>query len=126
MAGTQIEVKISNCSVCEKERVLHLEPLQPTKMLDYPWIRMDLFEWKGHQYLLVVDYFSQWIEIAHLTQTTSSAVIEHVKAIFVLQGIPEVVVSDNGAQFNSSLREFLRKLWFHPSYQQSTASPGKQ
>ena len=99
----QIEAKISNCSVCEKERVLHLEPLQPTKTPDYPWQRvgMDLFEWKGHQYLLVVDYFSRWIEIAHLTQTTSSAVIEHVKAIFAHQGIPEVVVSDNGPQFNS-------------------------
>ena len=61
--------------------MLHPEPLQPTKTPDYPWQRvgMDLFEWKGHQYLLVVDYFSQWIEIAHLTQTTSSAVIKHVK-----------------------------------------------
>ena len=99
----QIEAKISNCSVCEKERVLHPEPLQPTKTPDYPWQRvgMDLFEWKGHQYLLVVDYFSRWIEITHLTQTTSSAVIEHVKAIFARQAIPEVVVSDNGPQFNS-------------------------
>ena len=32
---------------------------------------------------------------------SSSAVIEHVKAIFGCQGIPEVVVSDNGPQFNS-------------------------
>ena len=90
-------------AVCGKERVLRPEPLQPTKTPDYLWqhIGMDLFEWKGHQYLLVVDYFSQWIEIAHLMQTTSSAVIEHVKAIFACQGIPEVIVSDNGPQFNS-------------------------
>ena len=101
----QIEAKISNCSACEceKERVLHPEPLQPTKTPNYPWQRvgMDLFEWKGHQYLLVVDYFSRWIEIAHLMQTTSSAVVEHVKAIFAHQGIPEVVVSDNGPQCSS-------------------------
>ena len=32
---------------------------------------------------------------------SSSAVIEHVKAVFGCQGIPEVVVSDNGPQFNS-------------------------
>ena len=97
----QTEAKISNCSVSELERVLHPEPLQPTKTLDNPWQRvgMDLFEWKGHQYLLVADYFSQWIEIAHLTQTTSSAVIEHVKVIFAHQVIPEVVVSDIGPQF---------------------------
>lgn len=99
----QIEKKISNCPICEKERVLHPEPLQPTKTPDYPWQRvgMDLFEWKGHSYLLIVDYYSRWIEIAHLKQTTSLAVIEHIKAIFARQGIPEVVVSDNGPQFNS-------------------------
>ena len=47
----------------EKERVLHPEPLQPTKTPDYHWQRvgMDLFKWKGHQYLLVVDHFSRWI-----------------------------------------------------------------
>ena len=67
---------------------------------------MNLFQWKGHQYLLVVDYFFRCIEIAHLTQNTSSAVIEHVKAIFARQGIPEVVISDNGPQFNS--RDFVK------------------
>lgn len=71
---------------------------QSTKTPDYLWQRvgMDLFEWKGHQYLLVVDYFFRCIEIAHLTQNTSSAVIEHVKAIFARQGIPKVIISDNG------------------------------
>ena len=79
--------------------------MQPTKTPDYPWQRvgMDLFEQKGHQYLLVVHYFSRWTEIAHLTQTTSSAVIEHMKAIFARQGIPEVIVSDTSPQFNSRM-----------------------
>ena len=64
-------------------------------------IGMDLFEQKGHQYLLVVDYFSRWTEIAHLAQTTSSAVIEHMKAIFTHQEIPEGIISDTSPQFNS-------------------------
>ena len=67
---------------------------------------MDLFAFKDHKYLLLVDYFSRWIEIAYLSSTTSTSVIAHCKAIFGRQGIPETVVSDNGPQFSS--REFSK------------------
>ena len=99
----QIESLIKDCKTCEKQRQLQPEPLQPTKTPDFPWQRvgMDLFEWKNHPYLLIVDYYSRWIEIAHLRQTTSSTVIEHIKSIFARHGIPETVVSDNGPQFSS-------------------------
>ena len=33
-----------------------------------------VFEWKGAQYLLIVHYFSRWIEIALLKHTSSSKV----------------------------------------------------
>ena len=63
---------------------------------------MDLFDWCGQQYLLVVDYFSRNIELAHLQSSTSSeTVIAHCKSIFARHGIPEVVQSDNGPQFAS-------------------------
>lgn len=60
----QIEKEVGACATCEKERVHHPEPLLLSKTPDYPWQRvgMDLFELKGHQYLLIVDYYSRWIE----------------------------------------------------------------
>ncbi|KAK7096462.1 hypothetical protein V1264_005758 [Littorina saxatilis] len=67
---------------------------------------MRLISWWRVTYLLAVDYYSRWIEIAHLTQTTSSAIIQHLKSIFGRQGIPEVVISDNGPQYSS--REFAK------------------
>ena len=104
----KIEEVVGTCATCEKERKLPPEPLQPTKTPDYPWqkIAMDLFELNGHTYLIVVDYYSRWIETVHLKQTTSVTVIEHCKSIFARFGIPEIVLSDNGPQFNS--REFLK------------------
>lgn len=64
-------------------------------------IGMDLFEVKGEQYLIVVDYYSTFIEFAHLRQTTSGSVINHCRSMFSRHGIPEMVVSDNGSQFIS-------------------------
>ena len=50
---------------------------------DYPFqiIGTDLFELKGHQYLLIVDYFSHCPELAKLTTTTSSVVINKLKEV---------------------------------------------
>ena len=47
----------------------------------------------------MVDYASSYVEIAKLTETTSSDVILHLRSIFARQGIPETVVSDNWPQF---------------------------
>jgi len=60
---------------------------------DLPWqkIGTDLFEWKLNHYLLIVDYFSRFIEISTLTRTTLEDIIAHAKSIFARHGIPEVV-----------------------------------
>lgn len=54
------------------------KPLLPTEFPDGPWAKVgaDLFQWNVNQYLLVVDYFSRFIEVAKLTSTTSLAVVE--------------------------------------------------
>ena len=65
---------------------------------------MDIFEWKKSSYLLIVDYYSRYIEIAKLSCLTSTEVIMHIKSIFARHGILEKVILDNGPQFSS--REF--------------------
>ena len=78
-----------------------------TKLPDYPWqkVASDLFEFKGKTYLLVVDYYSRYIEVSTLLSTTSQSTISSLKAIFSRHGIPEVLVTDNGPQYVSN--EFL-------------------
>ena len=57
--------------------------------------------------MLVVDYFSRYVEIAQLSPTRSTDVIVHLKSIFARHGIPETLVSDNGPQFSGhTMREF--------------------
>ena len=47
----------------------------------------------------MVDYSSRWIEIKHLTTTSSSAAINKCRQVFATHGIPDEFHSDNGPQF---------------------------
>ena len=60
---------------------------------ELPWQKQDLFEWRKPNYLLIVYYYSRYIEIAN--QTTATEVISHAKSVFTRHGIPE---TDNGPQ----------------------------
>jgi hypothetical protein len=50
-------------------------------------------------YLLVIDYFSKYIEIAKLFNTSSQSVINYLKSIFARHGILECFMSDGGPQY---------------------------
>ena len=90
--------KIKNCWICCKYRRPHAEPLKSSPLPNLPWqkVATDLFIWKQNSYLLVIDYYSCYIEVAKLYLTTSDSVIEQLKEIFARHGIPQTIVSDNG------------------------------
>lgn len=77
-----------------------------------PWYKVgvDLFEFRGKSYLLVVDYCSKYVEIEFLNNGYSSSfVIAKLKSIFSTHGIPCTFISDNGPPFNSKeFRTFCR------------------
>ena len=62
----------------------------------------DLFYSQSVDYLLVVDYFSHYVEVAALRKNkTAPEIIRALKAIFARNGIPEKVRSDNGPPYDS-------------------------
>ena len=94
----------------------------PTPLPDYPWqvIGSDLFQVKNDHYLLTADYFSRYPEVTKLTSTTSAAVISALKAQFARFGIPEIVRSDNGPQYDSAEFADFAKLY---GFTHQTSSP---
>ena len=104
---SQMAQMVQNCEVCSKEACYRKEPMLKSKLPDYPWqvIGADLFEMKGVHYLMVVDYYSRYPEVAKLMTTTSPMVISKLRDAFARHGIPEVVRSDNGPQF--AAQEFI-------------------
>lgn len=52
-------------------------------------------------YLLLIDYYSRWIEISRLERMRSDCVINHLCSMSARYGVPEVLASDNGPQYSS-------------------------
>ena len=123
----QIEHLVSNCTTCVKHRHQAAEPLKPISLPDRPWQKAaaDLCELSGHNYLVVVDYYSRYVEMAKLGDTRATTVINHLKSIMARHGIVEVLMTDNGPQFaNSEMNVFSREYGFvhitsSPKYPQS-------
>ena len=123
----QIEELVQECPNCIMTRRNHAEPMIPFRLPKRPWQKVgtDLFHWKGQEFVLVADYFSRYCEIGVLHKSTSQEVINHLKAIFTHHGIPETIVSDNGAQYSSGeFSKFAHEWGFtqiksSPNYPQS-------
>uniref|UniRef100_A0A1A7X3E1 Gypsy retrotransposon integrase-like protein 1 n=1 Tax=Iconisemion striatum TaxID=60296 RepID=A0A1A7X3E1_9TELE len=111
----EINDLVKNCTTCIKERPNPVEPLMPSEFPERPWEKVgaDLFTFNNCSYLLLVDYYSRYVEIAKLTPTRSEDVIVHLKSIFSRHGIPELFYSDNGPQFSSQqFRDFASTYGF--------------
>ena len=109
-----IEEVAYRCLTCCKHR--RQEHLIPSEFPKYPWqvVATDLFEKKGVDYLLVVDYYSRYVKVTKLPKNkTAETVVVCLKSIFARHGIPEKVISDNGPQYASEkFKEFAAAYGF--------------
>lgn len=114
---------IKNCKKCTENEKVHAEPLIATEVPEYPWqkVATDLFKFKGDEFLLIVDYFSKFMEVIKLRETTSQEVIRHMMDVFARHGVPQTVISDNGGQYSSEVFSSFAKEW---GFSHVTISPG--
>ena len=104
-----IEDTITRCSECsEWRRNNQKEPLIPHEVSGRPWQNLgaDIFQFRGKNFLCVVDYFSKFPEISLLSSKTSSSVVLNLKSIFARHGVPDELVADNMPFANRQLQHF--------------------
>ena len=93
--------------------------VEPDKVNAGPWeyVGTDLFHWNNHDYLLVIDYYSNYPEIAISSSKSSENVILNMRSIFARHGAPKVLTSDNGPQYTSeSFKSLQRDMGSHTEH----------
>ena len=122
--NAEIKEMIAMCKTCTKfESSQPKEPLMPVETPSRPREKMgvDLFSFDNKDFLLTVNYFSNYWEIAKLNNTLASTVVLKLKSHLARYGCPDQVISDNGPQFTSDTFQKFAGTW---EFEHLTSSPG--
>ena len=92
---------VQRCDICQQTRNCPHKRAVNDVPDSLPWqiVASDCFECDGSRYLIVVDLYSDYIEIKQLNSLSSAALIEQLKQIFAVHGIHITLISDNGPNF---------------------------
>ena len=95
-----------------------IEGLKPTTAPETPFSRVAADHWgptpEGKHILVVIDTLTRYPEVAVVDGTSTEANIRALDEIFSRHNPPEILLTDNGAPFNSkgshSLQEYFKKM----------------
>ena len=113
MYWTEIDADIEDytkrCQECIKRSQVPKEPLQPHDIIEGPWRKLgiDYFNFNGNSYVLICDYFSKF-PFLYRAKTSFWSLRDHLIDLFLIEGYPDKIVSDNGPPFQS--KEFAKFL----------------
>ena len=99
LMSSEIKDYVSNCSICNTIQPSQArEPLVGHKIPTRPWSKVatDLFVYNGDNFVVIVDYYSNFIEVERVKSTSSQSVTQVLKTIFGRNGIPD---TDNGPTY---------------------------
>jgi hypothetical protein len=111
-----IATKCMSCITCDETAPSQspeppMTPIHP----EYPFqhICSDFFSLQGHNFCLVVDRFSNWLQV-FTGKGGAHNLISILGQCFHSFGIPETLTSDGGPEYTAgNTQEFLRKLGVH-------------
>ena len=101
-----LENLINSCSTCRENQAKPPQYFKPWPTAIEPWQRIHVDyagPFHGSMWLIVVDSYSQYPYVAETNSTTAQSTIKLLTKIFVIEGLPQVMVTDNGPQFASLL-----------------------
>ena len=114
---------VEKCDLCQSQQnSTTIIQQYVSEVPPHPWhtIGSDLFYFQRIDFLVVVDYFSKYLIIRKIPNSTSSAVIKELGMIFSEFGKPLVFRSDNGPCYSSQEFKFFMQNWL---IEHRTSSP---
>ena len=107
---------IKRCLTCIESSNLPVEMLHPHEVPPGPWVKIgvDFFQdHLGKKHLIVADYFSKFPYVFPVASSHHFKTISHLCELFAAEGVPAIVMSDNGPPFNGEeFRQFSRDFDF--------------
>ena len=101
----QLKQFIATCEVCNTSQTQNQkEALMSHEIRNRPWSKVgsNIFERRRERYLVLVDYYSDWIEFDLMRNQTAAAIINLKQKQFARWGIPEEIVTDSGTNYDSA------------------------
>ena len=114
---------VEKCDLCQSQQnSTTIVQKYVSEVPPHPWhtVGSDLFYFERIDFLVIVDYFSKYLIIRKIPNSTSSAVIKELGMIFSEFGKPLVFRSDNGPCYSSQEFKFFMQNWL---IEHRTSSP---
>ena len=114
---------VEKCNLCQSQQnSTAIVQKYVSEVPPHPWytVGSDLFYFQRIDFLVVVDYFSKYLIIRKIPNSTSSAVIKELGMIFSEFGKPQIFRSDNGPCYLSQEFRFFMQNWL---VEHRTSSP---
>ena len=98
-------------------------PMEPT-LAEYPfqYVCADYFSFKGANYLVIVDRFSNW-PIIEKSTGGAEGLVRTLRQTFATYGIPEELSTDGGTEFMATVTRQFLKNWGVAHRQSSSYHP---
>ena len=111
--SNDIREAVEKCGICQASSKSSKPIGNVSDVPPHAWhtLGTDLFYWNKIDYLVIGDYFSKYLIVRRLPNSSTHAVIKELGLIFTELGRPFVLRSDNGPCYSS--REFRNFLNFH-------------
>ena len=103
--NTPLKQFIATCDVCNAFQTKNRkETLLDHKILSRAWSKVAsvIFGWNKRHYLVLVDYYSEWIGCDQIKSQTATEIIALMQKQFARWGIPDEIVTDSGKNYDSA------------------------
>ena len=101
-----LEARVRQCDSCQLHRKSPpMTCLHPWEWPQEPWSRIHIYfagPFMGHNFLIIVDAHSKWLDVHIMSSTTSAATIDTLRRVFATHELPRTIVSDKGTAFTSA------------------------
>ena len=121
--NSDLKELVEKCDICQaQQNSTPIVQKYVSEVPPHPWhtLGSDLFYFQRIDFLVIVDYFSKYLIIRKIPNSTSSAVIKELGMIFSEFGNPLVFRSDNGPCYSSQEFKFFMQNWL---VEHRTSSP---